>query len=161
MSGSGSKGKEVRWSGGLLNQGRLSESFDPVAPPILSQPHASPAPVLSNCPPSPQVWRGYFPKKGNIWHGKHQAELRTGHRSENKGSSPSGSERTRLVSMRMWFNPWPRSVGGVGGRRRLDLAWLWLWLWHRPVAIGPVRPLAWEPPYALGVALKSKKKTRE
>ena len=32
-----------------------------------------------------------------------------------------------------------------------------LWLWHRPVATSPIRPLAWEPPYAAGVALKSKK----
>ena len=33
----------------------------------------------------------------------------------------------------------------------------WLWLWHRPVAIAPIRPLAWEPPYATGAALKDKK----
>ena len=29
-----------------------------------------------------------------------------------------------------------------------------LWLWHRPAAIALIRPLAWEPPYAIGVALK-------
>ena len=29
-----------------------------------------------------------------------------------------------------------------------------LWLWHRPGAVAPMRPLAWEPPYATGVALK-------
>ena len=28
------------------------------------------------------------------------------------------------------------------------------WLWHRPVAIALIRPLAWEPPHAAGVALK-------
>ena len=33
---------------------------------------------------------------------------------------------------------------------------LWLWLWHRPAATAPIRPLAWELPYAAGVALKSK-----
>ena len=27
-----------------------------------------------------------------------------------------------------------------------------LWLWHRPVAIAPTGPLAWEPSYALGAA---------
>ena len=52
---------------------------------------------------------------------------------------------------------------GVDRRRRSDLALLWLS--HRPVAIAPIRPLAWEPPYALGVALKGqktkKKKERE
>ena len=32
-----------------------------------------------------------------------------------------------------------------------------LWLWHRPVAIAPIRPLAWEPPFAMAVALKRQK----
>ena len=31
-----------------------------------------------------------------------------------------------------------------------------LWLWCRPVATAPIRPLAWEPPYASGVALENK-----
>ena len=31
---------------------------------------------------------------------------------------------------------------------------LWLWLWHRPAAAAPIWPLAWEPPYAVGVVLK-------
>ena len=37
-----------------------------------------------------------------------------------------------------------------------------LWLWCRPAAVAPIRPLAWEPPHAAGVALKrqtNKKKT--
>ena len=29
-----------------------------------------------------------------------------------------------------------------------------LWLWRRPAATAPIRPLAWEPPYAAGAALK-------
>ena len=32
-----------------------------------------------------------------------------------------------------------------------------LWLWCRPVAAAPIRPLAWEPPYAMGEALKRQK----
>ena len=44
---------------------------------------------------------------------------------------------------------------GVGRRRGLDLALLWLW--HRPAAIALTRPLAWEPPYAVGVAQKGQK----
>ena len=43
-----------------------------------------------------------------------------------------------------------------------------LWLWRRAAATAPIRPLAWEPPYALGVALekakgqkKKKKKRRQ
>ena len=33
-----------------------------------------------------------------------------------------------------------------------------LWLWCRPAAVALTGPLAWEPPYAMGVALKRKKK---
>ena len=37
-----------------------------------------------------------------------------------------------------------------------------LWLWRRPVATAPIGPLAWEPPYALGAALKkTKDKTKQ
>ena len=32
-----------------------------------------------------------------------------------------------------------------------------LWLWCRPTAVALIRPLAWEPPYAVGTTLKSKK----
>ena len=49
---------------------------------------------------------------------------------------------------------------GVGRRRGSDL--LWLWLWHRPEASVLIRPLAWEPPYAIGAALeKAKNKTKQ
>ena len=41
---------------------------------------------------------------------------------------------------------------GVSGRRILDLALLWLWC--RVAAVAPIQPLAWEPPYDMGVALK-------
>ena len=43
---------------------------------------------------------------------------------------------------------------GVGCRCGLDLALLWLWL----AATAPIRPLAWELPYAAGMALKEEKK---
>ena len=36
---------------------------------------------------------------------------------------------------------------GVGRRCSLDPALLWLWC--RPAATAPIRPLAWEPPYAM------------
>ena len=45
---------------------------------------------------------------------------------------------------------------GVGRRHGWDLAWLWLWC--RLATTAPIRPLAWEPPYAPGVALKRQKK---
>ena len=43
---------------------------------------------------------------------------------------------------------------GIGRRSGLDP--LLLWLWCRPEARAPIRPLAWEPQYAEGVALESK-----
>ena len=48
---------------------------------------------------------------------------------------------------------------GVAHRCGLDL--VLLWLWHRPAATALIPSLAWEPPYASGVALnrqKTKKK---
>ena len=48
---------------------------------------------------------------------------------------------------------------GVGHRHSLDPALLWLW--RRPAAAALIRPLAWKPPYAEGVALKSKNKTKQ
>ena len=32
-----------------------------------------------------------------------------------------------------------------------------LWPWHRPAAVTPILPLAWEPPYATGMAFKKRK----
>ena len=58
------------------------------------------------------------------------------------------------------FNPWPHSVGSrssvavscsVGHRQCSDL--VLLWLWRRPAAAGLIWLLAWELPYATGVAL--------
>ena len=48
---------------------------------------------------------------------------------------------------------------GVGHRHGSDLALLWLW--HRPAAVAPIRPLAWEPPNAAGMALKRQKKKKK
>ena len=36
-----------------------------------------------------------------------------------------------------------------------------LWLWHRPAAAALIRPLAWEPPYAMGAALNIKEKKKK
>ena len=43
---------------------------------------------------------------------------------------------------------------GVGRRHFSDP--VLLWLWRRVAAVAPVQPLAWEPPYAVSVALQSK-----
>ena len=45
---------------------------------------------------------------------------------------------------------------GLGRRRDSDLALLWLW--YRQAATAPTRPLAWEPLYAIGAAIKRQKK---
>ena len=47
---------------------------------------------------------------------------------------------------------------GVGRRLGSDLVLLWLWLW--PVVTAPIRPLAREPPYAEGAALKKAKRQK-
>ena len=44
---------------------------------------------------------------------------------------------------------------GVG--RRYDLDLMLLWLRHRLAATALIRCLTWEPPYAVGVALKGQK----
>ena len=36
-----------------------------------------------------------------------------------------------------------------------------LWLWHRPMATALIRLLAWEPPYAMGVALEKTKRKKK
>ena len=48
---------------------------------------------------------------------------------------------------------------GVGRRCGSDPALLWLWPW--PEAVPPIQPLAWEPPYATGVALKNKQQQQK
>ena len=48
---------------------------------------------------------------------------------------------------------------GVGHRSGSDLALLGLW--HRLAATALIRPLAWEPPYAMGAALKRQKDKKQ
>ena len=66
------------------------------------------------------------------------------------------------------FDPQPHSVGWgsgivvscyVGRRRGLDPKLLWLW--HRLTAVALIRPLAWELPYAMVVALEKQKKKKK
>ena len=70
--------------------------------------------------------------------------------------------------MRLWARSLPLPSGsrirvavsrGVGRRCSLDPTLLWLWC--GPVAIAPIRPLAWEPPYALGAALEKAKRQKQ
>ena len=48
---------------------------------------------------------------------------------------------------------------GVGDRRGSDP--VLLWLWHRLASTAPIRPLAWETPYAAGSGPRKGKKTKK
>jgi len=61
-----------------------------------------------------------------------------------------------------------RSLASLSGLRIQRCYELWcrsqthldlvlLWLWCRLAAAAPIKPLAWEPPYAAGAALKRQK----
>jgi len=51
------------------------------------------------------------------------------------------------------------ALARIGHRSSSDPALLWLW--HRPAATAPIQPLAWEPPYVAGAALKRQKKKKK
>ena len=77
----------------------------------------------------------------------------------------SGSNEPNWHPWGCQSDPWPPSVGsgsgiavtyGVGCRCGSDPTLLWLW--HRVAAAALIQPLAWEPPYVTGAALKKKKK---
>ena len=57
-----------------------------------------------------------------------------------------------ILGLAQWLRIQHCHEGGVGRKRGSDLALLWC----RQAAAAPIGPLAWEPPYASGVALKSK-----
>ena len=48
---------------------------------------------------------------------------------------------------------------GVGRRHGSDPELLWLW--RRPAATDPIRPLAWEPPYAVGAGPEKAKRQKK
>ena len=74
-------------------------------------------------------------------------------------------KQIQLVSMRMPVRS-PASLSGSGIRCCHELwcrsqTWLrstLLRLWRRPAAVALIRPLGWELPYGMNMALKSKKK---
>ena len=65
--------------------------------------------------------------------------------------------------MAPWLTNLTRNHEGVGSIPGLAL---WVedpalpWLWCRAAAIALIRPLAWEPPYAAGMALEKTKKNK-
>ena len=64
-----------------------------------------------------------------------------------------GSAETNLTSIR-------EDTGSSPGLAQCVNDSALLWLWCRPVATAPIWPLAWEPPYATGVALEKAKRQK-
>ena len=62
-------------------------------------------------------------------------------------------KRIRLGTMRLWV----QSLACISGLRIQCCHELW----RRPAAVPLIGPLAWEPPYATGAALKRKRKKAE
>ena len=61
--------------------------------------------------------------------------------------------------MRIWVQPLA-SLSGLSFWCCCELWYRLLWLWCRLAATALIRPLAWDLPYAVGVALKSQKKEK-
>jgi len=63
-----------------------------------------------------------------------------------------------IPALAQWVND-PALSCGVVCRCGSDPALLWLW--SRREATAPIRPLAWEPPYAVGAAQETAKKKKD
>ena len=64
-----------------------------------------------------------------------------------------------ILVLAQWVKD-PVVAMSCGVVRRCSSDLVLLWLWHRPAATALIRPLAWEPPYATGAALRSKKQNK-
>ena len=107
-------------------------------------------------------WDFIFPEKINLlWWGFIQAiKIKDYFKMSGLGSSHLAQRKQiRLGTMRLQVQSLAslriRHCCGVGHRCGWDLALLWLW--RRMAAVPLIWLLAWQPPYAAGVALRKKK----
>ena len=68
-----------------------------------------------------------------------------------------GTMRLQVQSLAMLSGLRIRHCRELWCRSRCGLDLVLLWLWRRPAATSPIKPLAWEPPYIPGAALKRQK----
>ena len=79
------------------------------------------------------------------------AAKRQKHKQKKPGSSHHGTAETNPTRNH-------EVAGSIPGLTQWVKDLVVLWLWRRLAAVAPIRPLAWEPPYAAGAALKKTKK---
>ena len=85
---------------------------------------------------------------------------RSSHRGSTATNPTDVHENVDLIpGLAQWVRSRVALSCAVGHRRGSDL--VLLWLWRRPAAVAPIRPLAWESPYAVGAGLKKKKKVSQ
>ena len=85
-------------------------------------------------------------------------------RSSRRGAQETNPTSNREVAgsipgLTQWVSD-PRIAMSCGVEGRHGWNPSLLCLWCRPAATAPIRPLAWDPPYAAGAALKKKKKKK-
>ena len=90
-------------------------------------------------------------------------KLKMKHQSSHCGAVKMNPTRNHVVvGLIPGLGQWQSDIAmscGVGCRHGSDL--MLLWLWYRLVSTALIRPLAWEPTYAMGAALEKDKKKKK